>query len=1390
MSRLTGGAKRNAYRVGIGAAVLCLLGAAAATHGGAATKPADHPSSTGAQHGATAAPPATSPAASAATGRPAGTSEARNAGAEKLPAKKMRRPKAVTVPTGARLRHPMHGKAAVRALGTDLATTARQARLTSAQLRHTLLTDPTMWVGKQGQLYSIDPAPAGAAAGDPVPRAARTLATPKPRFAQQMSSATTPAADDVFSLHSNPGAPVELYLDFTGASVQGTAWNNQYGLPSGSVPAWDPAGDGATTWSADETNAIREIWQRVSEDYAPFDVDVTTHSGGADALHADTSDDPTYGTTVVITSDTAEWDTLCHEDCGGIANVGSLGQVDPEGRADYAWVFGAGLSESPESVAEAAAHEAGHTFGLTHQGDQPNTDGTSYDLGHHLWAPIMGAGYYHAVTQWAKGEYAGANNQQDELAQIEKVVSVRSDEAGNTPAAASAVPSGSAYITDQSDTDVYALGSCASNAEVSAVPAAVGADLDLHLTVVDSTGETIADVDPADTETTVAAPVAWDAGSAVHVASGLDATAAVAGDTGTAPYFLEVRDGGGQAGGAGDPSTDFDTYGSLGAYTVSVRGCSDPATAPSAPIRLSGRVTADGLSASWQAPNNDGGVPISGYQVSVDGGAWNAVSTTSYADGTITTGAHTVAVRAVNAVGPGPNTSGSAQSSTIPGAPQLYGTPQVLPSCDFAPNLQCFEFFWTAPANDGGSPIISFKFSVDGYTFDPVPVHSGGLLAVYGEEVNLSPGYPSDIRITAVNAVGEGAPLDFSGLIPGPPMPIMGGFTVSTDRVARTATVTWPTPFDGGAAIQGYRIWYGNYPSGNVAPDAETTDNTWTFHHVKYPGKQVWVSAYNSYGNTNGPGSVFVDMPERSPLPGQVSGFALAPHARTGSVDVSWDALQIPAPDAVVGYDVCVMAEGYAPTAAPPPGIDALSGEDTGDMDVCGDGTKATWTTTPSATVTGLTPGAMYIASVQAVNPGGPGGTVTSLLIENDPADPVGNLQVTPALAYPGTPSITATWTQPAYLGGATDVDHYEVRLDTAEGDGTWQRANGSTSNTWSTAYGDDLAPGDTYTVDVRVVTAGVYSSHFTSAVASQTATIPTTVGPAPPPPIAPGNVINLVATADPVARTVTVTWAPPADNGAAPITGYYVMIDNGSYQYVPASQTSYTFEDVTTGPHTVVVDASNGAWPDSLTDVDVTMPAPPVPPAHASSPGVVTALKVSPNPTHGSATVSWRPPGSDGGSPVTGYVITLGTQHQSVGASVRTLTFSGLRVGTPYAVSVVAANAAGQGLPARGSVLLRTTPGAPKVTVARGAKKAPLTITVGWQAAAANGAAVTGYQVRIETLNAHGKVTRTATYSATAAARTMAPRLKAGTYKVSVRASNAVGWGAFSPWSVTVSPR
>ena len=87
--------------------------------------------------------------------------------------------------------------------------------------------------------------------------------------------ATVGAVDEAFNLHSRPGAPNVVYLDFTGHTVTGTAWNGLAGTDPLVARPFDLDGS-PTTFGATELAAIAEIWARVAEDYAPFNIDVTT----------------------------------------------------------------------------------------------------------------------------------------------------------------------------------------------------------------------------------------------------------------------------------------------------------------------------------------------------------------------------------------------------------------------------------------------------------------------------------------------------------------------------------------------------------------------------------------------------------------------------------------------------------------------------------------------------------------------------------------------------------------------------------------------------------------------------------------------------------------------------------------------------------------------------------------------------------------------------------------------------------------------------------------------------------------------------------------------------------------------------------------------------------
>jgi hypothetical protein len=71
-------------------------------------------------------------------------------------------------------------------------------------------------------------------------------------------------------LSSLPGAKASIYLNFTGDFT--ASWGSYSNI---TTPAYDIDGD-PTTFSQTELNNITQIWQYVAEDYAPFNINVTT----------------------------------------------------------------------------------------------------------------------------------------------------------------------------------------------------------------------------------------------------------------------------------------------------------------------------------------------------------------------------------------------------------------------------------------------------------------------------------------------------------------------------------------------------------------------------------------------------------------------------------------------------------------------------------------------------------------------------------------------------------------------------------------------------------------------------------------------------------------------------------------------------------------------------------------------------------------------------------------------------------------------------------------------------------------------------------------------------------------------------------------------------------
>lgn len=348
-------------------------------------------------------------------------------------------------------------------------------------------------------------------------------------FSQMATAATTAMAPPLLS--SRPTAPAVIYMDFDGETVTDPAWNNGV-----TIVALAPS----------LTNVeIEQIYLRVKEDFAPFNVDVTTDKTRYNAVP------PNRRTRCIVTpTNTAA------PGSGGVAYIGAFNSAGTSFSNDVpCWVFNGGIV----GAAEAITHEVGHTMGLLHDGRTSPSEGyyAGQGTGATSWAPIMGVGYYVNVSQWSKGEYLNANNKEDDLAiitQFANGVAYVADEAGTSAATAAPlmVTSGSinqtGLITGATDSDFFQFTSTGGAVVITASPAAVSPNLDILLELRNGAGTLVT----ATSATT-------------NPANPVDGLAATLSATLTAGSYT-VKVAGTSKGSA--TVDGYSAYGSLGAYTL------------------------------------------------------------------------------------------------------------------------------------------------------------------------------------------------------------------------------------------------------------------------------------------------------------------------------------------------------------------------------------------------------------------------------------------------------------------------------------------------------------------------------------------------------------------------------------------------------------------------------------------------------------------------------------------------------------------------------------------------------------------------------------------------------------------------------------------------------
>jgi uncharacterized protein YkwD len=178
-------------------------------------------------------------------------------------------------------------------------------------------------------------------------------------------------------------------------------------------------------------------------------------------------------------------------------------------------------------------------------------------------------------------------------------------------------------------------------------------------------------------------------------------------------------------------------------------------TVPAAPQNFTAAPGNRQVALSWDAPSNNGGSVITGYQVSSNNGSTWVTASSNIGHtftGLTNSSSYTFMVRAVNSAGNGATAAVTAAPRVGDAAPQNAAVPSAPQNFTAVPGNRQVTLSWDAPSSNGGNAITGYQVSNNnGFTWVTA---SGSTRHTF---TGLTNGTSYTFKVRAVNWTGFGA---------------------------------------------------------------------------------------------------------------------------------------------------------------------------------------------------------------------------------------------------------------------------------------------------------------------------------------------------------------------------------------------------------------------------------------------------------------------------------------------------------------------------------------------------------------------------------------------------------------------------------------------------------